>query len=109
MFCTESQFINTPHENVHPNPYPTPGPVLVSDDGTFHLPHDLSVQGEVAGVQVKFLIDTGAAISVVSAEFLQSSSLAFQLQLDMGQLHAVNTVSGEQLPVTSPVNRTKHL
>lgn len=52
---------------------------------------------------MKFLIDTGAAISVLSAAFLQKIPLALLLKLDAGQLHTVNTVSGEQLPVQGKV------
>ena len=80
-----------------------PEPVLITDDGTYALPHDLSIQGEAAGLTVQFLIDTGAAISVVSAEFLHRTPLGSTFPLEPGKLHAVKTVSGEQLPVQGKV------
>ena len=101
--CTESQVINSPEEYVHLYPYLTPKPILVTDDCTFNLPHDLSVQGEVARKQENVLIDTWAALSAVCAEFLQRSPLAFQLRFDVSQLHAVIAGSGEQLPVKGEV------
>lgn len=73
---------------------PVPEPILLTGDGTYPLPYDLSVQGEAAGMGVRFLIDTGAAITVVSTEFLQKSPLGYTFPLKTGELQAVKTVSG---------------
>ena len=82
---------------------PTLEPILITDEGTYPLPHDLSVPGEVAEVPVQFHIDTGAAISVVSSHVMAKSLLESPFHLEPGRLQAVKTVSGEQLPVQGKI------
>lgn len=73
--CVNPQSIDIPTVPMDLVYEPVPEPILLTGDGTYPLPHDLSVQGEAAGLGVRFLIDTGAAITVVSTEFLQKSPL----------------------------------
>lgn len=82
---------------------PVSEPILITDDWTYPLPHDLSIQGEAAGIGVHFWIDTGAATTVVSTEFLQKCPLEYTFRLKTGELRAVKTVSGKQLPVQGKI------
>ena len=70
---------------------------------TFAIPKDLSVKGETLGSIVDCLVDTGAAISVISAEFLNQSPEGCKLKIQDSQIKAVNTVSGEQLVVLGQI------
>ena len=71
--CVNSRSIEIPTVSMHLVDEPVSEPILITGDGTYPLPHDLSIQGEAAGIDVHFWIDTGAAITVVSTEFLQES------------------------------------
>lgn len=101
--CVNPRSIDIPTVPMDLVDEPVPEPILLTGDGTYPLPHDLSVQGEAAGMGVRFLIDTGAAITVVSTEFLQKSPLGYTFPLKTGELQAVKTVSGEQLPVQGKI------
>ena len=90
------RYIEIPTVSMHLVDEPVSEPILITGDGTYPLPHDLSIQGEAAGIGVHFLIDTGAAITVVSTEFFQKSPLGYTFRLKTGELQAVKTVSGEQ-------------
>ena len=78
--------------------------VLQFSENTFNIPKDLSVKGEALGFTVNCLVDTGAAISVISTEFLHKSHEGRKLKLKDSQIKTVNTVSGEQLAVLGQVS-----
>ena len=78
--------------------------VLQFSENTFNIPKDLSVKGEALGFTVNCLVDTGAAISVISTEFLHKSHEGRKLKLKDSQIKTVNTVSGEQLVVLGQVS-----
>ena len=102
--CVEARSCEIPTVPMDLVDAPISEPVLIAGDGTYSLPHDLSVQGEAAGMGVHFLIDTGAAITVVRTEFLQKSPLGYTFPLKTGELQAVKTVSGEQVPVQGKIS-----
>ena len=66
---------------------------------------DLFVSGTANGQQVQMLVDTGAAVSVLSAEFAMENHLAFPStrQNDPNSTNTVMTVSGEKLPILGHV------
>ena len=63
------------------------------------MPTDLSVNGSALGESVQCLVATGAAISVVSYEFLQKTPAGRKLTLTDSPVKSVNMVSGKQLIV----------
>ena len=78
--------------------------VLQIDANLVSMPTDLSVKGSALGESVQCLVDTGAAISVVSYEFLQKTPAGRKLTLTDSPVKSVNTVSGEKLIVMGQVS-----
>lgn len=101
-YHNDSMAQETQQQVLHVNNDPAP---IISQIGnnTFSIPKDLSVKSEIIGLTVHCLIDTGAAISVVSLEFLQRTPEGSQLPMQEARLRTVNTVSGEQLTVVGQV------
>ena len=62
-------------------------------------PRDLTVSAQLNGQNIKALVDTGAAVSVIDKEVLQDVYKEQLLQLQTDNLGDVKTVSGEALPV----------
>ena len=102
--CVNPRSIEIPTVSMHLVDEPVLESILITDDGTYPLPPDLSIQGEAAGIGVHFLIDTGAPITVVTTEFLQKSPQGYTFRLKTRKLQAVKTVSGEQLPVQGKIS-----
>ena len=62
-------------------------------------PRDLTVEVQLNGKTTRFLVDTGAAVSVMDAQHLQDLYNGQPPPLDRSASRALKTVSGEDLPV----------
>ena len=66
-------------------------------------PRDLSLYGNIANCPVKLLVDTGASITVINAAFFRNIPSSQPLKTTTSSVPAINTVSGERLPILGQV------
>ena len=110
--CTEgtNQIAADPNTARSFRPVPTPetgaSPLAcsVSQDQDITLqPRDLSLNGKIAGYPVKLLVDTGATITVLNAACFHKIPSLASLKPSTSSVPAINTVSGERLPILGQV------
>ena len=66
-------------------------------------PKDLSLFGTVADFPVKLLVDTGGSITVLNGSLFRKIASSKSLTTAPSQVPAINTVSGERLPILGQV------
>lgn len=97
----------TPAKGLEAPPRPTTPPLACSsshDTRDIMLnPKDLSLHGTIAGVPAKLLVDTGASITVLNAALYRKLPSLHTLNTTPSSVPAINTVSGEKLPIIGEV------
>ena len=66
-------------------------------------PKDLSLLGTIADFPVKLLVDTGASITVLKGSLFRKIASSSSLTTTPSRVPAINTVSGERLPILEQV------
>ena len=69
-------------------------------------PHELTVPVQLNGKSTRFLVDTGASMSVIDYKHLQELYDGLPPMTQAGVSRAIQTVSGEQLPIVGTVTVT---
>ena len=63
------------------------------------LPNSTSVQGNICGSNLTFLIDTGASVTAIKASIFQQIPEDFRLDLTQAPIDCLRAVSGAAMPV----------
>ena len=71
--------------------------------GFVFKPQNLSLQGTIAGISTKLLVDTGASITALNAALYRRLPSLHTLRTTPSPVPMINTVSGEKLPTLGQV------